>query len=257
MGALGIVPVNAMPASPIPKIEALDLPLVEAALEQQAGVVLFIKDAALRYVSANRPMARLCGVAGKAELIGKSARDFFPDSISRLHEEQDRRVMRTRMPASGRLAVCIRDGARPAWLALDRRPVLDPSGIAVGVMGVGRSLDHPDVAHPMYPHAHLLAKSMRRFTYCEADCDDLAQRLGLTPAQLDQAFEAVYGVPPRRYYTRVRIGAALDMLATRTEVAKVAHACGYADQSAFTRRFKALVGVSPRAHRRVASAPVR
>jgi len=34
-------------------------------------------------------------------------------------------------------------------------------------------------------------------------------------------------------------------------IVNVAHACGFADQSAFTRRFRATIGMSPSEYRRM------
>ena len=54
----------------------------------------------------------------------------------------------------------------------------------------------------------------------------------------------------RRYVAKVRFEAALDLLRSGRPVTEVAHACGYADQSAFTRRFRASIGMSPSEYRR-------
>ena len=40
-------------------------------------------------------------------------------------------------------------------------------------------------------------------------------------------------------------------------VAEVAHACGYSDHSAFTRQFRATVGLTPREFRRARTEPAR
>jgi AraC-like DNA-binding protein len=45
---------------------------------------------------------------------------------------------------------------------------------------------------------------------------------------------------------RVRLDAALALLAGAASVAAIAHACGYADHSAFARQFRRSTGVSPR-----------
>ena len=47
------------------------------------------------------------------------------------------------------------------------------------------------------------------------------------------------------------LDAASRMLAGEASVAEIALACGYADHSAFTRQFRATVGVTPTQYRRV------
>jgi transcriptional regulator GlxA family with amidase domain len=50
--------------------------------------------------------------------------------------------------------------------------------------------------------------------------------------------------------TKTRIDAASAMLRSSSKsVADVAHACGYFDQSAFTRVFRRTVGVTPQQYR--------
>lgn len=49
---------------------------------------------------------------------------------------------------------------------------------------------------------------------------------------------------------RFRVGRAIDLLATtQLALADLAARCGYYDQSAFTRQFRRVVGVSPGAYR--------
>ncbi|WP_424798448.1 helix-turn-helix domain-containing protein [Pseudomonas viridiflava] len=47
----------------------------------------------------------------------------------------------------------------------------------------------------------------------------------------------------------MRIQMAVHLLHGSDTIASIGQACGFTDQSAFTRKFKAEVGVSPRAYR--------
>ena len=59
----------------------------------------------------------------------------------------------------------------------------------------------------------------------------------------------------RSLLTKARIDAASTLLLDESRsVAEIAQACGYGDQSAFTRQFKATVGATPSAYRRRAHA---
>jgi len=49
----------------------------------------------------------------------------------------------------------------------------------------------------------------------------------------------------------VRIQAAMHRLHGPGSIAAIAQACGFSDQSAFTRRFVALVGMTPGEYRRL------
>jgi AraC-like DNA-binding protein len=48
---------------------------------------------------------------------------------------------------------------------------------------------------------------------------------------------------------KTRLEAASRMLAGDSSVSDIAQACGYADHSAFTRQFRATVGVTPSEYR--------
>jgi AraC-like DNA-binding protein len=74
---------------------------------------------------------------------------------------------------------------------------------------------------------------------------DLARVAGLRRDHLVRAFQRRFGLPPHRYLTQVRIDAAKELLAREVPASEVAAEIGFADQSHFLRRFKAVVGVTP------------
>jgi AraC-like DNA-binding protein len=76
---------------------------------------------------------------------------------------------------------------------------------------------------------------------------DLARVAGLSRAHLTRAFAAAYHMPPHVYLNAVRIAQAQALIRRGTPLATVALACGFADQSHLTRRFKGSVGVTPSA----------
>lgn len=78
---------------------------------------------------------------------------------------------------------------------------------------------------------------------------DLASVAGLSRAHLTRAFTGAYHMPPHVYLNAVRIAQAQARIRLGAPLADVALACGFADQSHFTRRFKGSVGVTPSAWR--------
>jgi AraC-like DNA-binding protein len=233
-----------------PRVDSLDLASVEALLEQPRHAPFFTKDAALRYVSVNRAMLRLCRATDRSMLVGKTAREFFPDWVWRRQEEQDRKVMRTRIPCSHWLEVLLEEGGQFSWWSVQRRPVLDASGEVVGVAGLARSLSEPDYSHPKFSKLRALAASVRANMRHPLDADALAKDYGCTSEDVGPEFEAVFGISLRRYQTWARINAAMEMLRACCRIADVARECGFVDQGAFARRFRALVGLSPGEYRR-------
>lgn len=75
--------------------------------------------------------------------------------------------------------------------------------------------------------------------------DVLAREAGLSRVHLTRAFTQQFGVPPHIYLNAVRIERAQASMLAGQSLAEVAAACGFADQSHFSRRFKGSVGLSP------------
>lgn len=73
----------------------------------------------------------------------------------------------------------------------------------------------------------------------------LASVAGLSRAHLTRAFTRHVGVPPHLYLNAVRLRQAQAAMLAGRPLAEAALACGFADQSHFTRRFKGAVGTSP------------
>jgi AraC family transcriptional regulator len=79
----------------------------------------------------------------------------------------------------------------------------------------------------------------------------LAQQCGLSVSHFSRAFRHSTGAAPHQWLLRHRVDVAKPLLRDRQlPLSDVALACGFADQSHFTRTFTRFVGVSPGAWRR-------
>jgi AraC-like DNA-binding protein len=79
---------------------------------------------------------------------------------------------------------------------------------------------------------------------------DLATMAGLSPAQLDRRMRRVFQLTTAQFIRKARIGHSVQLLTTTAlPVAEIALTCGYGDQTAFTRQFRAMVGMPPAAYR--------
>ena len=80
--------------------------------------------------------------------------------------------------------------------------------------------------------------------------EDLAQIAGLSIYQLNRRLRTVFGITASQLITKSRIDIASEMLRDgAAPIAEVAYACGYFDQSAFSRVFRRTVGLTPRQYR--------
>ena len=79
----------------------------------------------------------------------------------------------------------------------------------------------------------------------------LALECGLSVRHFTRAFRQSVGMPPHRYLLKRRIERARDLLRNPAlSLLEVALACGFSDQSHFTRLFRASMDMSPGAWRR-------
>lgn len=78
----------------------------------------------------------------------------------------------------------------------------------------------------------------------------LAAIARLSPYHLNRVFRRAFGLPPHAFQTQLRLAKARRLLRLGQPLARVAADTGFADQSHFTRRFKAVVGVTPGAYRK-------
>ena len=80
----------------------------------------------------------------------------------------------------------------------------------------------------------------------------LARECGLSTSHFSRAFRRTMGMAPHRWLLQRRVDAAKTLLRDRqAPLAEVALACGFADQSHFTRIFTKIANVSPAAWRRM------
>ena len=80
---------------------------------------------------------------------------------------------------------------------------------------------------------------------------DLAATAGLSRTHFAAAFRRATGVPPLRFFHRLKIARACELLETGgMPVSRVAAAVGYRDYRYFDRMFRRVVGQTPRDYRR-------
>lgn len=236
----------ALPA-PLPDPVRIDAELMQTLCDALADVVFFVKDGGGRYTHANLTLVRRLGLKRREDVIGREVAEVFPAPLAARYAQQDRRVL-DGGTVENQLEVHLYPNRRPGWCLTGKRPLALPGG-GRGLVGLSRDLGAPDGRDPTFERLRRVFEHMQQH-YAEAlRIAALARLAGLSVAQLERHFQRVFQLTPQQSLTRLRIEAAMRELCGEASIAEVGLACGFTDQSAFARQFKAMVGMAPRDYR--------
>jgi AraC-like DNA-binding protein len=220
-------------------------------------VMLCVKGADGRYVSANDAFVRRARRRRLDEVIGRRAADLFPADLAASYDAQDRAVLRTGRPVRNHLELIVPgrlDGAgdRGRWYLTSKVLSQDRSGPVVVVLSVDANLGtRADVASGVRAAVELANERVDS----SLRVGDLARVAGMSTDRLERAMRRSLGISPKQYLIRRRAERAAVLLATTDRpIAGIAADCGYYDQSQLTRQFRSHAGMTPSEYRAVARA---
>jgi AraC-like DNA-binding protein len=221
----------------------------EALFDALPDVVFFVKGAQAQYLVVNRTLAARCGLRDKAALLGRTVMDIFPHSFGASYLEQDRKVLSTGVDIHDQLELHLYPDRDPGWCVTHKIVLRDKDGGVAGLAGISRDLAMPDKNHPVYQRIAAAVHYIQDHYDQQFQLADLAASAQLSVSQIERYFQKIFYLSPRQMVIKTRLDAASKMLAGEGTITDIAVACGYHDHSAFTRQFKATVGVTPREYR--------
>lgn len=228
-------------------LAAIGIDTVETMFDGLNDIAFFIKDTQGRYLSINRTMVRRCGVRHKKDVVGKTALELFPRALAESYLAQDRRVLDRGEAIDRHLELHIYPGRSRGWCITRKMPLRGTDGAIVGLIGTSRDLGLPDELHPAYRQIADIAQYIRDHYQEDVCIRELAAQAGLSLSRVERLFQKVFHHSPRQLLLQCRLSAARAIITDRPgiRIAEVAYECGYTDHSAFSRQFKAYVGMSP------------
>ena len=222
---------------------------LQALYDALPDVVFFIKDAQGRYTHCNLTLMRRLGRKQRSEVLGRTTVEVFPQRFGDSYQQQDLRVLGGEI-IENQLEVHLFPNRMPGWALTFKRPVMQ-GGAVVGLIGISRDLGQPDNRHSTFPRLMKVVDHMQAHHGENVRVTALADLAGLSVAQLERHFRRVFQLTPQQLLTKLRIETAMRLLHDDDSIASIGQACGFADQSAFTRQFKATVGMTPRDYRAI------
>jgi AraC-like DNA-binding protein len=222
----------------------------EALFDCLADSVFFIKNQRGEYAVVNHAAVLRCGLRTKGELIGRKADEVYPPPLGKSYREQDEEILRTGKPILNRLELQIYPGGRPGWCLTTKLPLKGADGAIVGLAGISQDLH---VAYDQGDDYDHVAEAVCHIQTCfdqPLKVRELAAMAGLSEYQFEQRIRKIFHLTAGQLIQKVRMDAAVHRLRnTDDPIVAIALACGYAEQSSFSRQFKRTVGLSPAEYR--------
>lgn len=227
---------------------------VEALFDAIPSVLFFAKDVDGRYTHVNQTMLRRLGVRSRGEVIGKRADEVYPAGLSAAYVEQDARVLAGEV-IENVMELHLFANRQPGWCLSCKRPIVI-DGQIVGLIGISRDLGQRGGLEGEYEPLRLALDYLNTHYGQNVRMQTLLDITGFSLSKLERSFRKVFQMTPQQVLTRLRIQMAMHLLHGPDSVATIGQACGFSDQSAFTRKFKAETGMAPRQYRLIVNAQV-
>ena len=224
----------------------LDMRHVEQIADLMHDTAFFVKDAEGRYLMVNQSLVERHGLKSKAQMIGRKPCEVCPGDFGRIPTEQDAQVLRNGRPIIERLELFWRRPNVPVWGLTSKLPIRDNQRRIIGLIGISKDLTIL-VGTQEIPSNVALALSYLESAFAQPiGPTSLARKAGMSGARFARIIKRIHGISPMQLINKTRITAASRQLVeTKCSIAHIAHECGFADHSAFTRAFRSATGSTP------------
>jgi PAS domain S-box-containing protein len=222
----------------------------EALFDCVPDLVFFVKNRRGEYVVVNQTLVERCGCREKEELIGRRADELFPPPFGGSYRTQDECVLRDGKSILNQLEVHFYASRGRGWCLTNKLPMFDRRGRVIGLVGISKDLHAARADSEDYPVIAEVVRHVQQNYGSNLRVADLARRAGLSEYQFERRIQKTFQLTAGQLIQKTRMEAALAKLRdTEESIADVALDCGYSDQSAFTRKFRQTVGLSPSVYR--------
>ena len=220
---------------------------IEALFDAIPSVLFFAKDNEGRYSHVNMTMMQRLGVKSRGEVIGKRADELYPLGMSEAYVAQDARVLAGEV-IENVMELQLFANRQPGWCLTCKRPIIE-NGKVVGLIGISRDLGQRGGLEAEYEPLRLALEYLNSHSSHSVRMQTLLDLTGFSLSKLERSFRKVFQMTPQQVLTRLRIQMAMHLLHGPDSIASIGQACGFTDQSAFTRKFRAETGMAPRQYR--------
>ena len=194
----------------------------------------------------------ICPCPSAESIVGKTASDIFAPNLAASYIEQDQEVLQTRAPATDRLERIRNSDGSVGWYLSFKHPLKNDHDEMVGMIGISQDLHAPTESVLKLSRLATVVDHIHHHLDQPLRVEQLARLVELSPTQFDRRMHKVFRLSAKQFIMKCRIDEASRRLSETDEaIGDIALACGFADQSAFTRQFKTTTGHPPGEYRRL------
>lgn len=218
-------------------------------LDMAPTTLYCVKDLEGRYLAVNNAFVERTGRSSRRDVVGKLAADLFPGELAARYHQQDDGIREMRQPLRDEVELITEANGQVAWYLTTKQPVFEDD-VLVAIAVVSIALGTPAAVGSEHPLRPVVAHVREHLTEAMT-VESLAELAGLPLRQFERLMRRTFGLPAKQYITQVRVTAATELLRAGTlPLAEIAQRCGWYDQSAFSKQFTRVVGLTPGEFRR-------
>lgn len=234
-------------------ITQLPLPLMQQVFDELGDIVFCVKDTQSCYRAVNIAFVERVGATSKEALHGKQAKDLFPSTLANNFDQQDQVVFTTARPIQDQLERISNTDGSMSWFLASKFPLRDRHDKLIGLVGISQDLKWPRESDVELANL----KRMVEYVHDNLDqplrADALAEQMNMSTIQLDRRMKRVFRLSTKKFIMKCRLEKASRQLeSSDLPISSIALACGFADQSSFTRQFRQTTSTTPASFRKMA-----
>jgi len=219
--------------------------------EHLPSVFFYAKDARHRYVWVNRlTLTEVFGLDSIERLLGRTDLDFQPPALAEAYHAEDRRVMESAREIPNQVWLVPHVRGTPRWYVSSKTPLFAPDRSVIGIAGVMYPIATPEEQASFFRELSPVIRYIDAHYTEPVSMKEMAAMAGLSATQFNLRFRKLLRMSPGEYVLSRRIKEARRRLTETSEsIAEIGIRLGFVDQSHFTKRFRKVTGMTPRAYR--------
>lgn len=223
-----------------------DLERPSALFELIDDAFYFAKDRQGHFVYANRLLHEHYDLDDPSDVIGKTDYDFFRFDIAEQIHMDDLKVMNEGLVINNKLEL-VQDGKGDVhWFLTSKTALKNKKGEVIGVEGFSRDANRSQSNFEPYNVFRHCIDFLQHNYMNSISIDELAKLSCMSLSTFERRFKRQFAMTPNQYLKRLRIHKACEFLSAGYSIQHVTMACGFCDQSYFTREFRVTMGMTPR-----------